>query len=44
MERNFKPDMDERFTIVGIGAGEFESALVESDADEELDSAEALRN
>jgi hypothetical protein len=41
MERKFKPDLDERFTLVGNDPEEVAQALVESDADEEIDRAEA---
>jgi len=41
MERKLKPDLDERFTLLGNDPEEVVQALVDSDADEELDRAEA---
>lgn len=41
MERRFKPDLDERFTLIGNDTEEVAQALVESDADEDIDRAEA---
>jgi hypothetical protein len=41
VERKLKPDLDERFTLVGNDPEEVAQALMESDADEELDRAEA---
>lgn len=36
-----KPDLDERFTLLGNDPEEVAQALIESAADEELDRAEA---
>ena len=41
MERKLKPNLDERFTLLGNDPEEVVQALVDSDADEELDRAEA---
>ena len=41
MERKFKPDLDERFTLVGNDPEEVLQALIETGSDEELDRAEA---
>jgi hypothetical protein len=41
MERKIVPNLDERFTLVGNDPEEVAQALVEADADEELDRAEA---
>ena len=41
MAKQLKPDLDERFTLVGNDPEEVAQALVEADADEELDRAEA---
>jgi hypothetical protein len=41
MVRKFKPDLDERFTLVGNDPEEVAMALLESDSDEELDRAES---
>jgi hypothetical protein len=41
MERKFKPDLDERFNLVGNDPEEVAQALIEAGADEELDRAEA---
>lgn len=41
MAKRLKPDLDERFTLLGSDPEEVAHALVESDADEELDRAEA---
>jgi hypothetical protein len=41
MERKTKPDLDEVFTLYGEDPEEVATTLVESDADEEIDRAEA---
>jgi hypothetical protein len=41
MERKFKPDLDERFMLIDNDPEEVARTLIESDADEELDRAEA---
>jgi hypothetical protein len=41
MSEKPKPDLDERFTLLGCDPDEVAQFLVESDADEELDRAEA---
>jgi hypothetical protein len=41
MEKTPKPDLDEVFTLYGDDPEEVASTLVETDADEEIDRAEA---
>ena len=41
MERKFKPDFDERFSLLGNNPEEVAQALIEAGADEELDRAES---
>jgi hypothetical protein len=41
MEKKPKPDLDEVFTLFGDDPGEVAKTLIESDADEEIDRAEA---
>ena len=41
MERKPKPDLDEVFNLYGEDPEEVSTTLVESDADEEIDRAEA---